>query len=143
MKGPPASVAGLKFRSNTSTAPVRKLAPNRKFPSLLPTSARPLYTAFAPELSTTVFASPVPFHPARMPSSVSNRNESFVKSVLVLATVPVGQPGLHGEFAAEGIPTTSVCLLPCASYRVEVPPLLFAIQNGLPGMKEIPHGFES
>src|ERR1700747_2124367 len=137
MKGQPAIVAGFKFRSNTSIAPVRKFAANRKFPSLLPTSARPLYTAFAPELSTTVFASPVPCHPARMPSSVSNRNESFVKSVLVLATVPVGQPGLHGEFAAEGIPTTSVCLLPCASYRVEVPPLLFAIQHGITVLKVI------
>src|SRR5271166_3288759 len=139
----PARAVIWKFRSRTSICPLRKLAASRKFPELLLISASPLYTALFAELSkaTTALFAPVQF--ATMPSSVSKMKAPPLKSVELLATVPVGHPGLHGFTDALGMPTTSDCLLPRASYKVEVPPLLFAIQNGLPGRKEIPQGFES
>jgi len=45
--------------------------------------------------------------------------------------------------AATGMPVVMVCLLPAASYVVEVPPLLLAIQKTSPGRNAIPQGFES
>src|SRR5579864_1907679 len=139
----PASDVAWNVVSNTSILLLRKLAANRNVPPLLLTVASPLYTADAAELSTTLFALLAPVHAARMPSSVSKMNPAPPKFPLLLATMPVGHPGEQGCTEAVGIVTTNACLFPCASYKVDTPLLLSAIQNGAPGMKATPHELES
>src|SRR5271165_4145917 len=92
----PASGVSLKFRSNTSMFPVRKFAANRKLPEALLTNARPLYTAWLAELSKATTALLAPVQLAIMPSSVSKMKAPPLKEELLFATIPVGQPGLHG-----------------------------------------------
>src|SRR6266576_3706393 len=108
----PGSEAGLKLRSRTSTLPLLKFAAKRKSPEVPLSNASPLYTAPVLELSTATTALFAPVQFAMMPSSVSKRKAPPLKFEELLATVPVGQPGLHGFIEALGIVTTSDCLLP-------------------------------
>src|SRR5580693_1241105 len=87
-------------------------------------------------------ADPLPFHPEMVPSSVSKMNRLVVPPTLKpprpLATVPVGVAGF--ELPPGGGIVKVPWRAPFLSYRVDVPLLLLAIQNGLPGKYEMPQG---
>src|ERR1700690_2796131 len=140
----PLNEVRVKFRSKTSTLPLLKFAAKRK---VLLSRARPLYTAPLAELSKVTTALLAPVQLAIRPSSVSKMKDPPPKyPPLPLDTFPVGQPGLQlpfGFLVAPGMVTTREFLLPCASYSVDVPLLLLAIQKSCPGRIEIPHGFNS
>src|ERR1700730_5451554 len=107
-----------------------------KFPVLLLSIARPVYTAPEAELSTMTWASvKLAFHAEMVPSRASKinnaddpwfRTKSFVEE---LKAMPVGVP-LFVLPPAAGILTTN-CLLPPLSYTsVRAEPELL-IQNGV------------
>src|SRR5207247_11301094 len=117
--------------------------------------ANPLYTAPEAELSTAriaLFKSTAGLKPLIVPSSVANRKTappespiSETTNVSVLSkTVPVGADPLPP--AGGGI-TTPFCRNgaadPSGSYSVLRPVPLSAIENGLVGPKEMPHGCTS
>src|SRR5580700_6552989 len=100
------------------------------------------------ELSTARAAFvPLPFQPEMVPSSVSKIKrlgpvvppELTGNPVVPFATVPVGAEMPATPFGA-GILTISVWIFPCASYSVDRPLLLSAIQKVLPGKNDMPQG---
>src|SRR5438552_18814369 len=95
--------------------------------------------------------STVGFHPARTPSSVTNKNAEgpdlqgvglqgagcvTTKPVEPLKTIPVGL--LDVLPAAGGLATTSDCVTPAPSYSVETPVPLSATHAKPKGLKAIP-----
>src|ERR1700748_2353922 len=101
----PEAVMGAKFLSNISTLPLWKSAAYSVFAPALLAIARPVYSVALALLSTAVIAcvaSSFGDQPAIVPASVAKMNSAgeavllgavTAKSVVPLATMPVGLPG--------------------------------------------------
>src|ERR1700687_3183510 len=98
------------------------------------------------ELSTVKMVEAPPVHAEIFPSSVSNMKIpgwpfTLKATPLGGATIPVGVAGFELPFG--GATVNDPFNAPFWSYSVVNPLLLSEIQNGLPGTKAIPQGFNS